>query len=78
MRTTLDLPDDLHRAAAAIAHHSGHSLSRTVADLIQRGLRAGVAEVAMPVHCVHPQTGLPVVRSSRPITADDVSTLDDE
>jgi len=27
---------------------------------------------------VHPQTGLPVVRSSRPITADDVTALDDE
>jgi hypothetical protein len=78
MRTTLDLPDDLHRAAAAIAHHSGHSLSRTVADLIRRGLSAGVAEAEMPAYGVHPQTGLPVVRSNRPITADDVAALDDE
>lgn len=78
MRTTLDLPDDLHRAAAAIAHHSGRSLSRTVADLIRRGLNAGVAEGEMPPYSVHPQTGLPVVRSSRPITADDVTALDDE
>src|SRR3546814_13033010 len=68
MRTTIDLPDDLHRAAAAIAQHSGHSLSRTVADLIRRGLNAGVAEAEMPAYGVHPQTGLPLVRSSRPIS----------
>lgn len=78
MRTTIDLPDDLHRAAAAIAQHSGHSLSRTVADLIRRGLSAGVAEAEMPAYAVHPRTGLPLVRSSRPITADDVAALDDE
>jgi hypothetical protein len=78
MRTTLDLPDDLHRAAAAIAHHSGQSLSRTVADLIRRGLNAGVAEAPPPAYGVHPQTGLPLVRSSRPITAEDVAALDDE
>ncbi|PIQ37505.1 MAG: antitoxin [Lysobacterales bacterium CG17_big_fil_post_rev_8_21_14_2_50_64_11] len=78
LRTTANLPDDLHRAATAIAQHSGHSLSRTVADLIRRGLNAGVAEAELPPYTVHPQSGLPPARPSRPITAADVAALNDE
>ena len=38
MRTTIDLPDDLHKQALAIARDTHRTLSETVADLIRRGL----------------------------------------
>lgn len=78
MRTTIDLPDDLHRIAAAIARETGRSLSQTVAELLRRGLAAGVAEGERPPHRLDSDTGLPVVRSRRTITAEDVRALDDE
>lgn len=80
MRTTIDLPEDLHRIATAIARDTGRSLSRTVAELLRRGLSApcGTREDTAPVHVMDPATGLPRVRSRRLITADDVRSLDDE
>jgi Arc/MetJ family transcription regulator len=38
MRTTIDLPDDLHRAAMLIARDRHQSLSRTVANLMRSAL----------------------------------------
>ncbi|HEX5139389.1 MAG TPA: antitoxin, partial [Dehalococcoidia bacterium] len=38
MRTTLDLPDDLHRQAKAIAREQGWTLSQAVVWLMRRGL----------------------------------------
>lgn len=38
MRTTIDLPDDLHAQATAIAMDTRQSLSQAVAGLIRRGL----------------------------------------
>jgi hypothetical protein len=35
MRTTIDLPDDLHRQAMSIARDTSRSLSETVADLMR-------------------------------------------
>ena len=80
MRTTIDLPEDLHRIAAAIAHDSGMSLSRTVTELVRRGLAApaGVAEAAPAPYQVDPRTHLPVVRSRRTVTSEDVRALEDE
>lgn len=78
MRTTIDIPEDLHRIAQAIARDTGRSLGQTVADLIRRGLSSGVAEGARPPYRVDPDTGLPTVRSRRMITAEDVRELDDE
>ena len=78
MRTTIDLPDDLHRIASAIARDTGRSLGQTVADLVRRGLSAGVAEGERAAYRVDPATGLPAVRSRRTITSDDVRALDDE
>jgi hypothetical protein len=82
MRTTIDLPDDLHRIVTSLARHTGRSLGQTVAELLRRGLAAPelanrVAE-APAVYGIHPQTGLPVVASKQPITEDDIRTLDDE
>lgn len=78
MRTTIDLPEDLHRIASAIARDTGRSLSQTVAELLRRGLSAGVGEGERPAYGVDATTGLPTVRSRRVITAEDVRALDDE
>lgn len=76
MRTTIDLPEDLHRIAASIARDTGRSLSETVSELVRRGLRTGEPS---PRQYVSPRTGLPVIHTSRgPITIDDVRALDDE
>lgn len=78
MRTTIDLPEDLHRIAVALAQHNRRSLSRTVADLMRRGLDSRIGEGEPPAYRLDEQTGLPVVSSKRPITPEDVKSLDDE
>lgn len=81
MRTTIDLPEDLHRILSSLARHTGRSLGQTVAELVRRGLEAppatGVRD-AVAVYHVHPATGLPLVASRQPITEDDVRALDDD
>ncbi|SEH47303.1 hypothetical protein SAMN04489835_0205 [Mycolicibacterium rutilum] len=74
MRTTIDLPDDLHKQALAIARDTRRSLSQTVADLMRRGLAAGgVSSLAK-----HPRTGLPVISVGTVVTSEDVRSLEDE
>jgi hypothetical protein len=74
MRTTLDLPDDLHAQTVAIARDTHQTLSQTVAALIRRGLNSGSSgEVATSA-----RTGLPVVRLGRTITSEDVRRLEDD
>jgi hypothetical protein len=74
MRTTLELPDDLHRIATSIARDRGQTLSDTVADLLRRALGDGA--VTRLGHDA--TTGLPVVRVGRVVTSDDVRSLDDD
>jgi predicted transcriptional regulator len=74
MRTTIDLPDDLHRLARAIARDTSRSLSATVADLMRRGL----GEAREPEVARSERTGLPVVRLGKVVTSEDVRALDDE
>ena len=81
MRTTIDLPEDLHRIATGLARDTGRSLSQTVAELMQRGLQQGVAPKAARGaggFARNRVSGLPVVRSCRPITSDDVAALEDQ
>lgn len=74
MRTTIDLPEDLHRQALSIARDTSRTLSETVADLIRRGLGQGsTAKVSRSQ-----TTGLPLVRLGTVITTEDVRTLDDD
>jgi hypothetical protein len=74
MRTTIDLPEDLHAQAVAIARDTHQSLSQTVAGLMRRGLTTGVpGEIA-----ISPLTGLPVVHLGRTITSEDVRRLEDD
>lgn len=74
MRTTIDLPDDLHKQAQAIARDTRRTLSETVADLIRRGLGTGKS-AAMSTD---PRTGLPVVSVGTVVTSEDVRSLDDD
>jgi predicted transcriptional regulator len=74
MRTTIDLPDDLHKQAQAIARDTRRTLSETVADLVRRGLGAGKS-AAMSTD---PRTGLPVVSVGTIVTSEDVRSLDDD
>ena len=74
MRTTIDLPDDLHERAKRIAHDSSRTLSETVADLIRRGLESRPAAAMQR----STRTGLPVVSIGHVVTTEDVRSLDDE
>lgn len=74
MRTTIDLPNDLHQQAMFIARDTSRTLSETVADLMRRGLgQGGMTEVSRSE-----RTGLPVVRLGKIITSEDVRSLEDD
>jgi hypothetical protein len=74
MRTTVDLPDDLHKQALAIARDTSRTLSETVTDLMRRGLsQGGAGEITRSA-----VTGLPIVRLGTVVTTEDVRALDDE
>ncbi len=74
MRTTIDLPDDLHRQAQAIARDTNRTLSQTVTDLLRRSL-GGTTVTAVTTDAA---TGLPVVSVGTVVTSEDVRSLDDE
>jgi hypothetical protein len=78
MRTTIDLPNDLHAIITSLAAHTRRSLSQTAAELIRRGLRAPEGGAEASVVRISRVTGLPVLRSARPITPEDVKALEDE
>ncbi|HVA25761.1 MAG TPA: antitoxin [Chloroflexota bacterium] len=74
MRTTIDLPDSLHRQLLAIAHDTSRSFSQTVADLVGQSLESGA-----PVEITRSRrTGLPVLHLGHVITSEDVRSLEDE
>lgn len=74
MRTTIDLPSDLHDAARSIARDRGTTLSEAVADLMRRGLgQPGTVQFGRS-----PTTGLPTARVGRTVTQDDVRSLEDD
>jgi predicted transcriptional regulator len=72
VRTTIDLPDDLHELARQLAHDGNRSMSEVIAELIRSGLRPGRIEPG------EGPRGLPVVSVGRAVTAEDVRSLDDE
>jgi Arc/MetJ family transcription regulator len=74
MRTTIDLPEDLHAQAVAIARDTHQSLSQTVAALIRRGLSSGGSREPDRSN----RTGLPVAHLGRTITSEDVRRLEDD
>jgi hypothetical protein len=74
MRTTIDIPDDLHRQALSIARDTSRTLSEIVAELMRRGLGQGKPSQTSQ----SPRTGLPVVSLGKIITTDDVRSLEDD
>ena len=74
MRTTVDIPDDLHQQVQAIARDTHRTLSETVADLMRRGLGLGATTKVSQ----SPRTGLPVVSLGAVVTSEDVRSLEDE
>lgn len=65
MKTTLDLPDDLMRAAKIRAATEGRRLKDVMAELVRRGLAEGLEDrggvrhrVRLPlIECAHPAQG---------------------
>jgi hypothetical protein len=80
MRTTIDLPSDLHSVLTSVAASNRKSLSQTAVELMQRGLEVGVAgSPARGAALTRSKvTGLPLVRFARTVTPEDVKALDDE
>lgn len=79
MRTTIDLPSDLHSVLASLASSNRSSLSQTAVALMRRGLQVSVHDAAggLPVPAVSAVTGLPLVPLSRAISEEDVRALED-
>ena len=75
MRTTIDLPPELHRQAKAIANDRSWTLSEAVAWLMRRGLGE---ELSKPEIGWDDLTGLPTVRIGRVITSEEVKRFIDE
>jgi hypothetical protein len=69
----IDLPDDLHRQALAIARDTSRTLSEIVAELMRRGLGQG-----KPGQALSARTGLPAVAFGKVVTTDDVRSLEDD
>jgi hypothetical protein len=74
VRTTIDLPEDLHKQALAIARDTRRTLSETMADLVRRGLGVGRSSGLS----TDPRTGLPLVSVGTVVTSEDVRSLEDE
>ncbi len=72
MRTTIDLPAELHELARQLAHHSHRSMSAVIAELIRLGLRQPRSDMTSS------RRGMPQLSVGRPVTAEDVRSLDDQ
>ncbi len=74
MRTTIDLPEDLHTLTRSLARSRGQTLSETISEILRQVLiprrRVGVTR--------DEQTGLPLVWIGRTITNEDVAALEEE
>lgn len=74
MQTTIDLPDDLHSRACAVARDKSWTLDEAVAFLVRRGL-AGSEKRWIERD---PLTGLMVAHGGPIVTSEDVKALEDE
>lgn len=73
MRTTIDLPDDLHEHVRQLAHERRESMSKVAADLIRRG-----AAAHEPLVIERGPRGLPIVSVGHVVTPEDVASLEDD
>ena len=72
MRTTIDLPDDLYDLVRQLAHERRRSMSEVAAELMRLGLRPRPSKLSSS------RRGMPLTSVGRPVTAEDVRSLDDE
>lgn len=70
MRTTVDLPDDVHQLVRQLAHEQNTTISRVLTQLVTHGL----VPTAEPGRGAR---GMPTVSVGRVVTAEDVRSLDD-
>lgn len=75
MRTTVNLPEDLHRAATSLARDRDQSLSQTVSDLLRKALGPEIDGEQVTQDAA---TGLPLVRLGHPVTTEMVRAATDE
>lgn len=75
MRTTIDLPPDLHALARELAHQQHMTLSQVITECVQRGL--GITS-DRKLKVSTSRSGFPTVTGGRPVTAEDVRSLEDE
>lgn len=74
MRTTIDLPAELHDIARALAHDQRRSMNAVLVDLVRRGLEPPKADDSpLPM-----RNGFPQMRFSRTITTEDVRRAQDD
>ncbi len=80
MRTTIDLPDELHHVIVSLATSNRKSLSQTAVELMRRGLEGPQPgdRSTKKVPGISLVTGLPLVHFPRVVTSEDVRALDDE
>ena len=73
MRTTLELPDDLHALARELAHQQNKTLSGVIVEMLRKALGTGDT-TSDTSH----ETGWPTVSVDRPITIEDIRSLEDD
>ncbi len=74
MRTTIDLPDDLHRRLRRAALDRHKSMSQLATELIDEGLPDSDRSPRLEMG----EHGLLVARVGRPVTSEDVAAMEDE
>ena len=72
MRTTVSLPDDLHRRIMSLAKDTNKTLSEALVDLVRRGLGQPPPKLAVEVDS---ETGLPQLELGDVVTTDEVRSL---
>ena len=78
MRTTLTIDDELHQMVRSLAHQNQQSMSDTIDVLLRRGLHDESHGTERQMEHRDPLTGFPLIRSARPITEEDVRSLEDQ
>lgn len=75
MRTTLNIPDDLHARLVSLSQDRRETLSRTVEDLV----RCGMGDLRPDYRCYRdPENGLLVLDLGRSLSDEDVRSVDDD
>jgi len=74
MRTTIDIPDDVHARIKAVATSSRQSFGTAAVAYLRRGMSADMG-VRLGMS---PRTGLTTVILGHPVTSEDVYALEDD